>query len=100
MPNVGLMITSFVLGVLIKFFKAHFLIAGYNIMTAEEKQRVDINGLANLLGYGLMVGGSLLLAGGIIHRLGVPYVAKVSVVLYFIGLVLLLLKAQSYVHSS
>lgn len=99
MPNLGIMITSLVLGILIKFFKAHFLIAGYNIMSAEEKKRVDIDGLASLLGYGLIAGGVLLFLGGVIHRYGILYASAISLVLYFIGLVLLLIKAQSYVRS-
>ncbi|MEM7769739.1 MAG: DUF3784 domain-containing protein [Cyanobacteria bacterium P01_A01_bin.37] len=37
-----------VLGILIKYFKMYFLIAGYNTMSKEEKAKYDIDGLASV----------------------------------------------------
>jgi len=37
-----------VLGILIKYGKMYFLIAGYNTMSKEERDKVDIKKLANL----------------------------------------------------
>lgn len=37
-----------ILGILIKYGKMYFLIAGYNTMTAEEKAAYDINKIATL----------------------------------------------------
>jgi len=37
------------LGVLVKYGKMHFLIAGYNTMSAEKKAACDIEGIATLL---------------------------------------------------
>jgi len=37
-----------VLGILIKYGKMFFLIAGYNTMSKEERDKVDIKKLANL----------------------------------------------------
>ena len=37
-----------VLGVLIKYGKMYFLIAGYNTMSKEEKEKYDIEGIATV----------------------------------------------------
>lgn len=37
-----------VFGVLIKYGKMYFLIAGYNTMSQKEKKKYDIDGIANL----------------------------------------------------
>jgi len=38
-----------ILGILVKYGKMYFLIAGYNTMSAEKKATYDIEGIANLL---------------------------------------------------
>lgn len=38
------------LGIIIKYLKCYFLIAGYNTMTKEEQSRVDIEKTANIMG--------------------------------------------------
>jgi|TARA_B100001059_G_scaffold156980_1_gene156522 hypothetical protein len=35
-------------GILIKYGKMYFLIAGYNTMSKEEKEKYDIEGIANV----------------------------------------------------
>ena len=37
-----------VLGVLIKYGKMYFLIAGYNTMSKKEKEKYDIKGIATV----------------------------------------------------
>lgn len=37
-----------ILGILIKYGKLYFLIAGYNTMSKEEQEKVDIKGIANV----------------------------------------------------
>ena len=37
-----------ILGILIKYGKMHFLIAGYNTMSKEEQEKYDIEGIASL----------------------------------------------------
>jgi hypothetical protein len=37
-----------VLGILIKYGKMYFLIAGYNTMPKEEKEKYDVDGIANV----------------------------------------------------
>ncbi len=44
-------ITFFLIGLLVHHYKMYFLIAGYNTMTREQKEGVDIERLARLMGY-------------------------------------------------
>ena len=37
-----------IIGILIKYGKMYFLIAGYNTMTKEEQEKVDIVGISNV----------------------------------------------------
>lgn len=39
-----------ILGICIKYFKAYWLISGYNTMSVEKKKNVDIKGLGNIMG--------------------------------------------------
>lgn len=52
-----------VLGILIKYGKMYWLIAGYNTMPKEEKEKYDIKGIANLFG-NVMFGMALIIILG------------------------------------
>ena len=52
-----------VLGFLIKYGKMYWLIAGYNTMPKEEKEKYDIKGIANLFG-NVMFGMALIIILG------------------------------------
>ncbi len=57
-------------------------IAGYNTMSPEEKEKVDINKVAKILRNGLYIGGSLTVIGGTIFTLlGMPLLATLSLCL-------------------
>lgn len=45
---IGISLLFIVLGILIKYGKMYFLIAGYNTMSKEERDKVDIKKLADL----------------------------------------------------
>lgn len=45
---IGISLLFVLLGILIKYGKMYFLIAGYNTMSKEEREKVDIKKLANL----------------------------------------------------
>ena len=45
---IGIAILFTILGILIKYGKMYFLIAGYNTMSKEEKEKVDIKGIATV----------------------------------------------------
>ncbi len=52
-----------VLGILIKYGKMYFLIAGYNTMPREEKEKHNIAGIATLFG-NVMFGMALIIITG------------------------------------
>jgi len=52
-----------VLGILIKYGKMYFLIAGYNTMPREEKEKYNIVGIATLFG-NVMFGMALIIITG------------------------------------
>ena len=45
---IGVSLLFIVVGILIKYGKMYFLIAGYNTMSKEERDKVNIKKLANL----------------------------------------------------
>ena len=45
---IGIAILFTILGILIKYGKMYFLIAGYNTMSKEEKEKVDVKGIATV----------------------------------------------------
>lgn len=52
-----------VLGILIKYGKMYWLVAGYNTMPKEEKEKYNIKGIANLFG-NVMFGMALIIILG------------------------------------
>lgn len=64
----GTAILFIILGALIKYGKMYFLIAGYNTMSAEEQEKYDIEGIADVF-WNVMVGmGVLLIFGWFVAR--------------------------------
>lgn len=45
---IGIAILFIILGILIKYGKMYFLIAGYNTASKEEKEKVDVKGIATV----------------------------------------------------
>jgi hypothetical protein len=45
---IGIAILFIVLGILVKYGKMYFLIAGYNTMPKDEKEKYNIKGIATL----------------------------------------------------
>ena len=52
-----------VLGALVKYGKMHFLIAGYNTLSSSEKERIDVNGVANVFRNGFFGMATIILGG-------------------------------------
>lgn len=61
--NITVALIFIVLGLLIKYGKLYMLIAGYNTMSKEEQQKVDIQGIANVFRNGMFGMAALLLIG-------------------------------------
>jgi hypothetical protein len=45
---IGIAIVFLILGILIKYGRMYFLIAGYNTMSQKEKEKFDIKGIATV----------------------------------------------------
>lgn len=89
------------LGVLVKYGKMYFLIAGYNTMKVEEKANYDIKSIARVFFNAMVVMGLIIIAGVIVSE----YLQKDSIevialfVSILIGLPYLLVNANSSKHS-
>ena len=61
-------LTFIILGILIKYAKMYFLIAGYNTMSAEKKAEIDIEKLATLFKNVLFGMALLIIIGNFISK--------------------------------
>lgn len=57
-----------ILGILIKYGKMHFLIAGYNTMSKEKRAEYDIEGIATLFRNGMFGMALIILLGLLLSR--------------------------------
>lgn len=62
---IGIAILFLVLGAVVKYGKWYFLIAGYNTMSATEKERVNVEAVANVF-RNAMFGMALVILSGYI----------------------------------
>lgn len=60
---IGIAIFFIALGILVKYGKMYFLIAGYNTMSKEKKARYDVDGIASVFRNGLFGMALILIAG-------------------------------------
>ena len=60
---IGVAILFIVLGILIKYGKMYFLIAGYNTMPKEEKEKYNVEGIATVF-RNVMFGMALIIVAG------------------------------------
>lgn len=85
-----------ILGIMVKYFKAYWLISGYNTMSAEKKKNVDVVALSKFTGnfcfvIAVLIGvAEALLTGGYDVAAGVVFALLFPVSIY------MLIKAQQY----
>lgn len=86
-----------VLGILIKYGKMYFLIAGYNTMTQEEKAKYDIEGIATVFRNAMFgMAALLVMAHFTAKQLAQPYIEIVTMfVVIIIGVAYLLIASNS-----
>ncbi|WP_298221500.1 DUF3784 domain-containing protein [Flavobacterium sp.] len=94
---IGIPILFIILGILIKYGKLYFLIAGYNTMSKEEQTKVDIAGIATVFRNAMFGMAFLMIAGFCIAaKLNNPMVETASFFgAILIGIPYLLVKANS-----
>ncbi|HDZ14881.1 hypothetical protein LCGC14_1089680 [marine sediment metagenome] len=86
-----------VLGAGIKYGKAYFLIAGYNTMPREAKQKYDIEGIANMI-FNVLLAMAILIGIGyfLADWLELPKIEKISFFgSFLIGIPYLLFRVNS-----
>lgn len=91
-----LSIIFFIIGIGIRYFKWHFLIAGYNTMSEEKKKNVDINGLSRLMGNFCFLLAILFLVGGIGDSIDNRLLSSLPLFLIFPLAIIMIVLAQRY----
>jgi len=88
---------SFIMtGIAIRVFKWYFLISGYNTMSREKKDKVDIEGLARFMGMYLYANGAAFLAAGILQAIGIKAGVTAAWVFFCVSTIFLLVRAQKF----
>jgi len=85
-----------VLGILIKYFKWYFLIAGYNTMPREKKQKVDIKGLGRFMGNFCFLLGGIMFTASFLSYLDYPLAAQLTILSLMVIIPVMLIKAQHF----
>ena len=94
---IGIAILFIALGILIKYRKMYFLIAGYNTMSKEEKEKYDIEGIARVFKNVMFGMAFIIIVGFLVSKwLGNPEIENYSVLASVItGIPYLLIKSNS-----
>jgi len=98
---IGVAILFIVLGILIKYRKMYWLIAGYNTMPKEEKENHNIEGIANVFRNAMFGMALIIIVGFFIAKLtenpNIQYYAfGISMI---IGIPYLLIQSNSKKHK-
>ncbi|MER2129114.1 DUF3784 domain-containing protein [Solibacillus sp.] len=87
------------LGFAMTKLKWYFLISGYNTMTKEQKQNVDVEGMAKLFGLYSYALAALFIVIGIVAYLEYANLILPLVALIVVFTVIVVVKAQKYNHN-
>ncbi len=88
------------LGLLIKYKKAYWLIAGYNTMPAEDKKSVDIEGLGRFIANILFVLAAIVLVASIMIIFKQIILSEIAFVLIIPVIIYTLIGAQKFVGNT
>ncbi len=86
----------FFTGVLIKYFKAYGLIAGYNTAPREVKEQIDAKALGDFIGRQLMIAAFTPLLGYGLKRAGLVWGTEVGFGLLILIIIYTVIKAQKF----
>lgn len=92
--GIGLFII--LIGLAVHKLKWHFLIAGYNTMSKEEREKVDIERVGRLLGIFSYVNGAVFILLGILLAYGIEEAILPVIAFFFVSLIYVNMKAQKY----
>lgn len=98
LPVIGLIpvIILVVIGFLIKYKKAYWLISGYNTMPAEKKKNVNIEELARLMANVCFIIAAIILCASAFMFIGKMAVSGIVFALMFPVIIYTLIKAQRF----
>ncbi|GAA0177481.1 hypothetical protein SH2C18_07070 [Clostridium sediminicola] len=85
-----------IVGLLISKYKMYWLISGYNTMSNEKKEKVDIQGLSRFMGKFMYLSGGILFIGVFLSFLGIPFAYEIAIFLMALNIVALLILAQKF----
>jgi len=85
------------LGIMIKYFKMSWLIAGYNTSSAEDRRVMSEKGIEKFIGNGMFALASILAGGNIGKYLGNHFAQTGSWILFTAVLGYVIIRAQKYV---
>lgn len=85
-----------VIGLAVHVFKWHFLISGYNTMSKEKKAKVNVLGLARVIGIYLYINGGLLMAVACLQLLGIRINLVPLIAFFVVATIYMIFKAQKY----
>ena len=83
-------------GVLVKYYKVYWLISGYNTMSREKKEKVDIEGLSGFIGNVCFAMAAIIICAGAAAAAGKTALAGVVFALLVPVSIYMLVKAQKY----
>lgn len=85
------------LGIMIKYLKMSWLIAGYNTSSAEDRRVMSEKGIESFIGNGMFVLAAILAGGNIGKYLGYDFAQTGSWILFTVVLGYVIIRAQKYV---
>lgn len=83
-------------GIMVKYYKAYWLIAGYNTMSAEKKKNVDVEGLANFVGNVCFLIAAIMLMATLFFVADLEVWGAISLALIIPVSIYLIIKSQKY----
>lgn len=85
-----------ILGVSIKYYKAYWLISGYNTMSKDKKKNVDIEKLGSMMGNFCFIMAIYMFVFILFLILEIPIVSIVTAVMLMVTIIVLLIRAQKF----
>lgn len=84
------------LGVAVKYYKAYWLISGYNTMSKEKKKNVDVEGLANFMGNMTFIMAALMLLATVLFMVDKEMLGGLMFALFVPLSIYAIIGAQKY----
>jgi len=102
MEMLSLIVGLFMIGIGFLVKSVPDLIAGYNTMSKEQKEKVDIEGLSTFLRNGLIAIGISIIAGYYLFKwIGFTLIANsILLIVTLVGVIVLVIKAQKFDHNT